>query len=487
MVQAGQARPRMLETGVPNLDLVLGGGLQQHNAYILVGASGVGKSVLSQQIAFHRARLGERVLFVTGLDEPHHNLLEHLSTLRFADLNLIGPQVETVSMVPFLDRPVPEKISVLRKTVLNSAPQLVTIDGLRSFEAYSGGLEGLFEFLYGLTSWFAVEGITLILAKETDPGVPLENPEFDLMDGVIALQRELVNGHIVRYLWVRKMRGQKPLEGRHTFTIDENGITVWPRPQATLRLEDRPASSERRPSGVPSLDSLLGGGLPDASTTLLAGDAGAGKTMLALAHLAGGAARGEPGLWLGFRESRSQLLAMGATWDDLASQEASGQVQFVTMAPMELEPGQLAWLVREKVGEMGARRFVLDGAEVLEGAFPTLRQGSEFLAWLAHFLPQQGVTGLITQQVTTGGPAWSLSGIPLASLAQNVIVVRQLLGDGRLLRAIAVLKMAVPDYDATIREFTLGPEGIVVGEPLSTGRVAPEVSAEPAGTSAGLR
>ncbi|MDI7276629.1 MAG: ATPase domain-containing protein, partial [Anaerolineae bacterium] len=111
MVQAEGAAPIMLSTGVPNLDLVLGGGLQRHNAYLFAGPAGAGKSILSQQIAFHRARQGERVLMVTGLDEPHQNLLEHLRTFRFADLAMIGPLIETVSLVPFLEQPVSEKIS----------------------------------------------------------------------------------------------------------------------------------------------------------------------------------------------------------------------------------------------------------------------------------------------------------------------------------------------------------------------------------------
>ncbi len=468
MAQAGEARPTMLDTGIPNLDLVLGGGLQQHNAYLVVGASGTGKSVLSQQLAFHRARLGERVLFVTGLDEPHRNLLEHLSTLRFADIRLIGPQIETVSMVPFLDRPVPEKINVLRKTVLNSHPQLVTIDGLGSLEAYSGGLEGRFEFIYGLTSWFAVEGITLLLAKDTDPRAPLEDPEYGLVDGIIALQREFVDGHAVRRLWVRKMRGQQPLEGLHSFTIDDDGIAVWPRPQAALQVRDRPAGGERRPFGVAGLDAMLGGGLPEASVTLLAGGPGAGKTMLGLAHLAAGASRGEPGLWLGFRESRSQLLAMAAPWSDLAAQESAGRVQFMIMAPMELEPGRLAWHLQQKVGEIGARRLVLDGAEQLLRALPSQRESDGFVTWLAQFLPQQGITGLVTQQVDGGGAHWlDGSRMPLSSLVANIIVAWQREQGGQLQRVIAILKMASPEYDATIRELTLGRDGIAVGGPAA--------------------
>ena len=477
MAQAGQTKPRMLDTGVPNLDLVLGGGLQQHNSYLIVGGSGAGKSVLTQQIVFHRASLGERVLLVTGLDEPHHNLLEHLATLRFVDTKLIGPQVETVSIVPFLDRPIPEKINVLRKTVLNARPQMVTIDGLRSFEAYAGGREGLFEFLYGLTSWFAVEGITLLLTKNTDPDPGAENPEFDLVDGVIALQRELVNGRTVRRMWVHKLRGQKPLEGLHSFTIDDRGVTVWPRLQELFRREDRPASSERRPLGVESLDAMLGGGLPEASTTLVAGDAGTGKTALALAFLAGGVQRGEPGLWVGARESRSQLLAMAQQW----GADLSSGVQFDVVAPLELDANEMGWRLQQRLAETGTRRLVVEGADLLAGAFPGRRQGEEFLAWLAQYAPQQGVTALITQNVPASpGHGFGLAAAPLAAVAQNVLALRYVQHRGHLRRAMAVIKLAGAGYDTAVRELVVGPEGVTVGEVL-------EGEAQPAAEMAGAR
>jgi circadian clock protein KaiC len=474
-----------LDTGVPNLDLVLGGGLEEHNSYIIAGPPGTGKSVLIQQIAFHRARLGERVLFVTGLDEPHHNLLEHLRSFRFGDLSLVGPQIETVSLVPFLDQPVPEKINVLRRTVLNVRPRLVTLDGLRSLEAFTDGEEGMYRFLHGLTSWFAVEGITLVATRDSGPDVDAECPEFSLVDGVWLLQHEFVRGRPRRRLWIKKMRGQKALDGPHAFTIDEDGMTVWPRPQDTFHLEDRPWREERMALGVPALDSMLAGGLPEATATLLAGDAGAGETILGLSFLREGVQQGQSGLWLGFRESPPELLAMGRLWGgDLAEAQARGQVRFLTVAPFDVEPERLANQLQGTAVEMGARRLVLHGAELLVHAFPSRHEARDFVAWLVRALSQQGVTLLITQQApTVAGRAFDVSGEPLASLADNVIVARQAQRGSQLRRALAVTRMSRPGYEATIREYVVDQYGITVGEPLrSESEVeepAPRASGEP--------
>ncbi len=469
MAQMTEAKPKMLDTGVPNLDRVLGGGLQQHNSYLFVGASGTGKSALTQQIIFYRAQHGDRVLLITGLEEPHHNLLEHLSTFRFVDFKLVGPQIETVSMVPFLDRPVSDKIDVLRRTVLNARPRLVLMDGLRSAEAFLEGAQGMYQFLYSLTSWFAVERITLLLTKTTSATEDADNPETGLIDGVVVMTRELVDGHSMRRLWVRKMRGQKPLDGLHSFTIDENGVTVWPRPQATLRLQDRPWSDARAPFGMPTLDPMLGGGLPEATTTLLAGGPGTGKTLLALAFLSQGAQQGQPGLWLGFRETRSRLLGPARDWSRaLADAEANGQAEFITLPPLDLDPDQLAGLLQERVAALGAKRLVLDAAEALEQALPTRRSATAFMTWLVQFLLEEGITGLITRQLpAVEGRGLAVTATPLSYLADNVILLGHHHEQAQRRHVLSILKMRGSGYDPTIREYTLDEHGITVGEPLA--------------------
>lgn len=469
MGQTTEAKPQMLDTGVPNLDLVLGGGLQQHNSYIIAGLPGTGKSVLSQQIAFHRARQGDRVLLITGLDEPHRNLLEHMSTFRFADLDMIGPQIETISVVPFLDQPVDEKINVLRRTVLDAQPQLVMLDGLRSLEAFADGAQGMYRFLYGLTSWFAVEGITLLLTREVDAGDTPDLPEFNLVDGVLVLRRDSANRRSLKHLWVWKMRGQKPLAGLHAYTIDQHGITVWPRPQATFHLQDRPWSNERLAFGVSTFDRQLGGGLPEATSALLAGDPGTGKTTLGLAFLSNGVHEGQAGVWVGFRESRSDVLGASKQWGtDLTEANVEGWVSFLTMAPAELEPDRLAGLLQGQVAQVGAKRLVLDAAEVLEDAFPSPGDAAAFIDWLVQSLPRQGVTTVVTHRTPRlPGQEFDVSDLPGGALVDNIILLRQVRRGNQLRRAIAVTKMNRPGYDATIREFTLDQYGITVGEPLS--------------------
>ncbi|NDY96651.1 ATPase domain-containing protein [Wenzhouxiangella limi] len=64
---------------------------------------------------------------------------------------------------------------------------------------------------------------------------------------------------------------------------------------------------EKRPTGIPGLDRLTHGGLPYGQATLIVGQPGAGKTVLALQVLAHAVAEGDGGVFVTFEESPAQV------------------------------------------------------------------------------------------------------------------------------------------------------------------------------------
>src|SRR5580658_7508728 len=65
---------------------------------------------------------------------------------------------------------------------------------------------------------------------------------------------------------------------------------------------------EKAPTGIPGLDQITGGGLPLGRVTLVAGSAGAGKTLLGLNFLVAGARQyGDPGVLMTFEESAAKV------------------------------------------------------------------------------------------------------------------------------------------------------------------------------------
>src|SRR4051812_23132293 len=78
----------LFETGVPKLDFILGGGIPESDVLLVLGPPGSGKTTLAVQMAFHTARRGRKVLYVSTYSEPPTRLLHHARGYSFYDESL---------------------------------------------------------------------------------------------------------------------------------------------------------------------------------------------------------------------------------------------------------------------------------------------------------------------------------------------------------------------------------------------------------------
>src|SRR5690606_10027346 len=74
-----------LETSVPGLDEVIGGGLPEYSFNLIAGAPGTGKTTLSQQIMFALATPERPALHFTVLGEPPFKMLRYQQQFSFFD------------------------------------------------------------------------------------------------------------------------------------------------------------------------------------------------------------------------------------------------------------------------------------------------------------------------------------------------------------------------------------------------------------------
>src|SRR3989337_3512051 len=104
-------------------------------------------------------------------------------------------------------------------------------------------------------------GAVLILPGEY-PEDERSGPEFALADGIIDLAYDPLEPIDRRSLRVIKMRGGRPLEGKHSFQITSKGVEIFPRLE-TIAPQDAPGLShgEQMPIGVSRLDEMMGGGI----------------------------------------------------------------------------------------------------------------------------------------------------------------------------------------------------------------------------------
>jgi circadian clock protein KaiC len=477
---------------VPNLDLVLGGGLLRGTIVMVIGAPGTGKTILAQQIAFHAAARGEVALYFTGYSETHDKLLAHNRMLTYFVPEVLGTGVQLGSLPDLLDQGAPATERGIVETARTRHASLVVLDGFRSMRGFLPDDQAAAQFLYSLGAKLALLGATLLVLVEGDATDRIRDPEQSVCDVILSLQRTVFGGGHRRQLEVLKVRGASPLAGVHPFAITNDGLYVSPRLESVVPATEAPWTDERAAFGIAALDRLLGGGLHVGTTTLVAGTPGVGKTLLGLHLLAAGIRQGESGLLVGFTESATQLRQKARTFGlGLDTGTAAHHLELLTVPPHDLDADQVAWRLRQRIEARGVRRLVIDSATELKDGVAAPERAPMFMASLAAYLRSQQVTTYLTVDVPTiVGPELSFAGTPLVVLAENLLLLRYVEYQATLRRVLSVLKMRFSAFDQAVYEYTIesghgirleGPAPLAEG--LLTGLARPLLSPAPAASS----
>ncbi|WP_304641553.1 RAD55 family ATPase [Pseudomonas sp.] len=451
-----------LSTGVPGLDRVLQGGLLPRSVYIIQGGPGEGKTILANQLCYHRASQGERSLYVTLLAETHHRLIRHLRAMEFMREQALGDSVYYESAFDTLRRDGLE--GVLRFLIRNTRDRkasFIVLDGLFALEESAETERSFREFINDLSVFADMQGCTVLLLTNSERGAG--SPEFTMVDGWIELNSEDDECRSFRFLCVHKFRGSGFVSGRHMLAIDGRGVHVYPRLEA-LRSDLVAAVSDGRiSSGVTGLDDLMDGGFPRASTTALVGPTGVGKTSFGLSFICQSTPE-EPGLVFGFYEDARRLERRAAAIGiDLAALMTSGAVTVMHFPPTEQIIDSLAEQLLKAVRRTGARRLLVDGVDGFRQAAVYPSRLGRFLSMLTSLLRAEGVTTLFTAELPElMGGEQQINFMPLSPIAENIVLMRYAEIDSRLHRTVSIMKMRESGFSPDVHEFCLDRDGFGV-------------------------
>jgi circadian clock protein KaiC len=169
---------------------------------------------------------------------------------------------------------------------------------------------------------------------------------------------------------------------------------------------------QKKRTGITGLDEITDGGLPAGRSTLVCGQAGAGKTLFAIEFVVRGAVDfGEPGVILTFEETPHDLeVNVSSLGFDLSKLQKNGLVKIdnVRVERSEIEEtGEydldgLFIRLGHAIDSIGAKRVVLD---TIENLFAGLRNEGILRAELRRlfsWLKEKGVTSVITAEKGEG-------------------------------------------------------------------------------------
>ena len=207
--------------------------------------------------------------------------------------------------------------------------------------------------------------------------------------------------------------------------------------------------NKKIPTGIPGLDQIALGGLPEFRSTLLSGTAGSGKTVIACQFLAEGAKNGEGVVFITFEESpdaiRSNML--GFDWP-IARWEEEGLWAFVDASPIagspnievgEYDLGALMARTEHAVRKVNAKRVAMDSLGALFSQLSNSTILRREMLSITTALKRLKTTALISAEREKEHGPIARFGIE-EFVVDNVMVLRNVLEAEKRRRTVEILK-----------------------------------------------
>ncbi len=196
-------------------------------------------------------------------------------------------------------------------------------------------------------------------------------------------------------------------------------------------------------TGVPGLDEVLGGGLPQLSFTLIAGDPGSGKTTLAMQMMFANATVARPGLYFTLLgEPSLKMLRYQQQFDFFDASRIGSEVHFLNLSELVLAGDLTAVLKRivEEVGRLHPGIVVIDSFRTLARTSTTVQgtdpQLEHFVQRLALHLTTWDITSFLVGEYTE-----QEFRNPVFTVADGIVWLTQAVHRNSVVRKLQVLKM----------------------------------------------
>ena len=475
-------------TGIKGLDEITGGGLPQGRPTLVCGGTGCGKTLLAMEFLVRGAtEQGEPGVYMS-FEEKAEELTKNFASLGF-DLNdLIARKKLSLDYVHIERHEIEETGEYdleglfvrLGYAIDSIGAKRVVLDTIETlFSGFTNEvilraeLKRMFTFLKD-------KGVTAVITGEQGEGsLTRYGLEEYVADCVIFLSHKVDQQIATRRLRIVKYRGSAHGTNEYPFLIDEQGFAVMPISSIGL---DHAASSERVSTGIPRLDTMLGGkGYYRGSSVLITGTAGTGKSSMAAHFVDAACRRGERCLYFAFEESRNQIIRnMRSIGIDLEPWVNKGLLEFRNSRPTLYGLEMHLVAMHKAIDGFKPAIVVIDPISNLVAAASEMEVKS-MLSRLIDFLKMQQITALCTDLTVAGG-SLERTDVGISSLMDTWLLLQVIEGSGERNRGLYILKSRGMEHSNQIREFRLtdngailedvyvGPGGVLTG----AGRVAQE-------------
>ncbi|HUK38326.1 MAG TPA: circadian clock protein KaiC [Methanomicrobiales archaeon] len=467
---AGPGGLAKVPSGIKGLDEITGGGLPKGRPTLVSGGPGCGKTLFAMEfiargILDHR----EPGVFI-AFEEKIEDLRKNFLSLGF-DLDGMVKKKQLVLDHIFIERSEIEETGEydleglfirLGSAIDAVGAKRIAIDTLEALFSGFSNQSILRAELRRLFRWLKDRGITAVVTGERgDTRITRYGLEEYVADCVITLDHRVANQIATRRLRIVKYRGSPHGTDEYPFLISGEGISVLPITSLSL---DHQAPVERISSGIPRLDTMLGGkGYFRGSSILISGAAGTGKTSLAAASVDAACRRGERCLVMLFEESKSQFIRnMGSIGMDLERWVEKGLLRFSATRPTAYSLEMHLAMILKMLRDFRPDVMVIDPISNLYPVGDDIQVRSVLMRLIDH-AKTEGITGFFTSLThDPGSSAYGLepTAMHVSSLMDTWLILKNVEGNGERNRAFSIIKSRGMAHSNQLREFVLSDTGI---------------------------
>lgn len=457
-------------TGIDGFDEITFGGLPKGRPSLVCGSAGCGKTLFAMEFLIHGATMYDEPGVFVAFEETERDLVQNVASLGY-DLNqLVAENKLRIDHVHVDPSEIEESGEYdleglfirLGWAIDSIGAKRVVLD---TIETLFGGLTNqaiLRSELRRLFYWLKEKGVTAVITGERGDGaLTRQGLEEYVSDCVILLDHRVIDQVSTRRIRVVKYRGSVHGTNEYPFLIDRDGFSVLP---VTSMGLGHGTSTERIPSGVPELDAMLGGkGYYRASSILMSGTAGTGKSSLCATFAYATCSRGEKCLYYAFEESPAQIVRnMRSIGMDLQPLIDKGLLKIISTRPMHYGLEMHLARMHREIKQFAPSAVIIDPVTNFE-AVGSRADVNAMLIRLVDFLKGNGTTGLFVS-LTSGGDYMESTEVGMSSLMDTWLLLRDIELNGERNRALYVLKSRGMAHSNQVREFLITHNGIVLRE-----------------------
>ncbi len=456
-------------TGIIGLDDITQGGLPAGRPSLLCGSAGSGKTLFGLTFLVNGAlQYGERGVFMS-FEEREQDLGANVASLGYDLPALVESGQIVIDFVRVEAAEIEESGEWdLEGLFVRLGHAIDTIGAKRvvldTIEALFGGLKDeaiLRAELRRLFVWLKDKGVTAIITGERGEGQLTRNGLDEYVsDCVILLDNRVHEQITTRRLRIVKYRGSSHGTNEYPFLIDDGGLSVLPITSAGLAHQ---VNSEPVPTGIPGLNGMFAiGGYFRASSVLISGLAGTGKSTFSAWFANAMCKRGERCLYFAFEESPSQIIRnMASAGFDLQQHLDSGLLHFEAARPSLFGLEMHLARMNRDIETFNPSAVIVDPISAFRG------QQSEIhatLLRLADICKSRGVTAIFTS-LSLAEDHGNEADRGISSLMDTWIGLTGVEASGERNRVLYVLKSRGMKHSNQMREYLLTAPGVARREP----------------------